>query len=334
MDTFYLILGIALLVLVAVDALWTALWVDGGAGPLSSRMSTWLWHSLLGLVGSRHHRGLSLFGPFFLVFGLLTWIGLLWAGWVFVFAGEPSSLQHSSDKSSADWAGRIYFVGYMMFTAGNGDYKPQGDVWQLVSAATNASGMILVTLALTYLISVLSAVVAKRALASDIAGLGSSSQDLLLTGWNGKDFRSLDFSLSALGSSLSALSQQYESYPILQYYHAARAAKSPIVAVAKLDEALSILHHGVPEDIRPNPALLHAARSSVESFLETMPGAFIDKAPHAPSAPDLSKLRDAGVPTVSEQHFASALEEASDRRRMLLGGVRDDGWEWKDVTGE
>lgn len=37
----YLVAGLALLVGVVADLLWTTLWVDGGAGPLSARLSTW-----------------------------------------------------------------------------------------------------------------------------------------------------------------------------------------------------------------------------------------------------------------------------------------------------
>ena len=327
----YLFLGIALLLLAVVDALWTTLWVDGGGGPLTSRSSTWLWRGQLRLIGRSHDRLLSLFGPFVLVLGLLIWIALLWAGWVFVFAAEEHSLQHSVDKTPADWAGRIYFVGYMMFTAGNGDYKPLGDGWQVLAAATNASGMVLVTLAITYLISVVGAVVAKRAFASQIAGLGGSPEKLVSGGWNGRDFHSLDIPLNSIASSLTALSQQYDAYPILQYYHAANKERSPILAIAKLDEALTVLRYGVPEDVRPNPAVLHSARSSVSSFLETMNDAFIKKAPEAPQPADLSKLAKEGIPTVDAAQFASDVQEIEDRRKKLLGIVRNDGWAWSDV---
>ena len=40
MTPVYLVPGISLLLVAVVDALWTTLWVDGGAGPVSSRLTT------------------------------------------------------------------------------------------------------------------------------------------------------------------------------------------------------------------------------------------------------------------------------------------------------
>ena len=79
-------LGVALIVAATVDLLWTALWVDGGAGPISARLSTATWRGLKA-VGSDHPRILSLAGPLILVFTLFAWIGLLWAGWTVLFLG-------------------------------------------------------------------------------------------------------------------------------------------------------------------------------------------------------------------------------------------------------
>ena len=47
-------------------------------------------------------------------------------------------------------------------------------------------------------------------------------------------------------------------------------------------------------------------------------------------APDLSALRAAGISTVSDDEFAAAVDDLSHRRRMLLGLVGNDGWNWED----
>jgi Ion channel len=330
MNLFLLLIGAALILIAFLDALWTTLWVDGSAGPVSSRMTTWAWRAVLAVVGRRRHRLLSLFGPFVLSMIVVLWVTLLWLGWTLVYAADALSLTHASDGTPADWAGRLYFVGYMMFTAGNGDYTPDGDAWQIAAALTNATGMLLATLAITYLLSVISAVVQKRAFASQVAGLGKSAAEIVESGWNGQDLRGLELPISTLSSELSQVTERYLAYPILQYYHAAKAEKSPVIAVALLDEALSIIRYAVPEQHRPSPAVLRSARSSVRSFLDTMPSAFIAPAPEAPPRPDLSAVRGAGIPTVAEEQFLHALHDLSERRRLLLGLVRNDGWEWTD----
>lgn len=325
-----LLLGITLLVVVVVDALWTTLWVDGSGGPITSWATTWMWRGALAAIGRQHHHRLSLFGPIILMSTVVMWIALLWAGWVVLFGSEGSSLLHAHNQTPADWSARFYFVGYMMFTAGNGDFSPNGDSWQVAGALTNASGMLVATLAITYLLSVVSAVVRKRAFASAVTGLGMEPEDVIRNAWDGRDLHTLDSTLNSLASQLSTLSEQYLSYPVLQYYHAARPDKSPILAIAVLDDALTLLRFGVHEEQRPNPVILRASRAAVASFLDTLPSAFIHAAPQAPPPPDLDRLRQLGIPTVNDADFAAALEQLTDRRRKLLGLVRNDGWNWRE----
>jgi hypothetical protein len=328
MNVLLFVIGIALVLIAFLDALWTTLWVDGNAGPVSSRLTTWCWRALLAAIGRRRHAALSLFGPFILMLVVVMWMVLLWAGWTLIYGAGEHSLLRASTQEPADWSARFYFVGYMMFTAGNGDFSPNGDGWQIAGAITNATGMLLATLAITYLLSVVSAVVQKRAFASQVTGLGNTAAEIVEGGWDGRNLRSLDLPISGLSSELAQLTERYLAYPVLQYYHAAKPQKSPVVAAALLDDALSLICFGVSAENRPSPAVIQAARASVRSFLDTLPSAFIDPAPNTPKAPDLSALRKAGIPTVSDEEFSRALEGISHRRRMLLGLVRNDGWDW------
>ncbi|WP_375263815.1 ion channel, partial [Palleronia sp.] len=320
--------GAGLVVLTFLDALWTTLWVDGSAGPISARITTWSWRGTLALFGRRRHRVQSLFGPFVLSLIVLLWVTMLWLGWTLIYGGEPLSLLHATTKTPADWSGRFYFVGYMLFTAGNGDYTPNGDVWQVLAALTNMTGMLLATLAITYVLSVVSAVVQKRAFASQVSGLGQTAAKIVASGWNGQHLRSLDLPLSSLSSQLSQMSERYRAYPVLQYYHAAERQKSPIVAVTLLDDALTLMKFGVPAEHQPSPAVLQSARASVESFLDTLPSAFIHPAPEAPPDPDLAAVADVGIPTLPQEQFVEEVEALSERRRRMLGLLRNDGWNW------
>lgn len=317
--------------LAIVDALWTALWVDGSAGPTTGRLTTWLWKGALRLLGRRRHRALSLMGPAILVATVAQWILLLWAGWVLLFAADPDSLQSSSSPGLPGWSGRIWYVGYTMFTVGNGDFVPAAGPWQVVSGLVALTGMSLVTLAVTYLLSVVSAVVAKRAFASQVSGLGRSAEEFVLSGWNGHDLHPLDRQLTDLSSQLSRLTEQYLSYPVLQYYHAASPEKSPVKAAAVLDDALLLMSGGVVAEQRPDPAALRTATSSVATFLEeTLEAASIDAAPEPPPRPHLRGLREHGIRTLDDDAFDRAVADRADRRRTVLGLVRGDGWTWEE----
>lgn len=311
--------------------LWTTLWVDGGGGFLTARLTTWAWRGVMAAVGRRHHEALSLFGPTILVSVMVLWGLLLWSGWVLVFSGDPASLVENSPRETpADWPSRVWFVAFAVSTMGNGDYTPSGGTWQLVASLTTLSGFFLASLVISYLVSILSAVVAKRSFAGQVSGLGETPVDLLKNTWNGESFRTLDLPLNSLSGMLGALTEQYLSYPILQYYHGARAAKSPAVGIAVLDEALTLLQYGVPERNRPTVAILHSARAGVAGYLETLQSAFIDPAEEAPPAPDLGKLREAGIPTVGDAEFEAALENLKERRRKLHGLLLADGWQWPE----
>jgi hypothetical protein len=150
-------------------------------------------------------------------------------------------------------------------------------------------------------------------------------------GWNGHDLHPLDRQLTELASQLSRITQQYLSYPVLQYYHAAAVSKSPVKAAAVLDDALTLLRFGVAPAARPDPAALRSARSAVQSLLDdALEAASIRPAPEPPPPPQLRRLRDAGLPVVREREFDAAVRDLGDRRRTMLGLVRGDGWDWED----
>lgn len=333
LNPIYLIVGSILLVVLAVDLIWTTLWVDGSGGPLSSRLSKGVWQ-LLRTVGSRHSRLLSLAGPLILVLTLSMWIGLLWIGWTLLFAGGEYTLIDTRYGGPATWSGRLYYVAYTMFTDGNGDFSPNGSTWQIASSFTTASGMLVATLGISYLLSILGAVSDKRAFASGVTGLGMESEEFVQSGWDGDSFENLNLVLDSLSDDLDMLAEQHKSYPILHYYHSESQAEASAVAVAILDDALTLLEHGVPDEEAPNGALIESTRASTHDYIQTLNGAFIDPADSPPPSPDLDRLRDSEVPTVDESVFAEELAELDQSRRMLFGAVKADAWHWPSENSE
>jgi hypothetical protein len=328
-----LAIGVVLLVLVVVDLLWTTLWADGGAGPLSARLSAWAWSGLR-IVASDRSRLLSIAGPAVLVLTLAAWVGLLWAGWTFVFAGSDTSLIDTSGGGPITWVERIYFVAYSMFTMGNGGYSPNGAAWQIATSLTTASGMLFVTLGVSYVLSVLGAVVDKRSFASTVTGIGTRGETIVRDAWDGEDLHELDLPLDTLGSEVSRLAQQHQAYPILHYYHSEDEGDASALAVAIFDEALTLLRFGVPEEHRPNEPLVDTARENTEGYIQTLSSKSIQPAEEPPPPPDLDRLRDAGVPTVSDEDFAARLDELTERRRKMRGVVTADAWRWPTVNDE
>lgn len=333
MNLIPLVLGVVLLVVAVVDLLWTTLWVEGGAGPLTTRVMEWTWRTMRKL-GGRRSRVLTLAGPVTLLLGLAVWIGLLWSGWTLVFAGAENSLIDTRDPGPISWVERFYFAGYSLFTMGNGDFTPKDGIWQIVTSLTTASGMLFITLIVSYVISVLEAVTQKRAFASNVSGLGQRGETIVRTAWDGERFQDLELPLNSFTSEINELTTNHQAYPVLHYFYTDQREYATVLSIVALDEALTLLRFGVPEDERPSKAILENARASVGNYLELVTSSFGHTAAQTPPSPDLDIVREADVPTVSDEMFSQSLSESEKRRKGLLGLVEADARDWPISDGD
>ncbi|MGM0847041.1 MAG: ion channel [Bacillota bacterium] len=328
MNELYLVMGSLILLFVAADLLWTTIWVDGGGGPLSRRVGKTCWF-ILRKINNTHFNILRLAGPMVLSLTLITWILLLWIGWTLVFMADANSILLSQEKTPAtSWTETIYYVGFTLFTLGIGDYVPEKGVWQLVTTIATGSGMLFITLSVSYVVSVLSGVVQKRSFAKNITGQGMDWVTIVKQSWNGKDYHNIDLFLKDLSSQLTMLTQQHKAYPILHYYHSEKNSESSAVALAILDEALTVYRFGVSEEIQPNKVWIKETRSSVGDYLETLHNVFFKPARKTPSPIDLQPLREEGMPVKPTPEFNIALSNLVERRERLLGLVEADAQEW------
>ena len=323
-----LLFGLLLLGAVVVDLLWTTLWIGGGSGPLTTRLSRGTWRSFRRATSK--DSTLSLAGPVILVLTLLVWLGLLWAGWTFVFlAGEPSLLS-TRTYAPAAWPDQGYFVAYSMFTMGNGDFTPAGGGWQVATSLTTGSGMLLVTLSITYVLSVLRAVTQARSFASGVTGLGRVGGEIVRRGWDPEreDFDDLDFQLTRLASQLDDVTEQHLSYPILHYYHSIRQRSATPRAVALLADVLLLLESGVADGHRADDVVRGSLASSIDSYLEVLESEAIDPAEELPPHPDLEDLRERDIPTVTDEAFDAGIDGHRSRRQLLNRALEQTGRRW------
>lgn len=333
MNLVLLVVGVLLLASLIFDLLWTTLWVEGGAGPLTSLLMAWVWRTLR-QFREIDSRVLTLSGPIILTVSLTTWIMLLWGGWAFIFASGESSIIDTVNRNPISWSDWVYFSGYTIFTLGNGDFAPQEGIWQLMTTLATASGMLFITLSVTYVLNVLSAITQKQSFASSVSGLGEHGTEILLTSWNGEEFEGLDLPLNTSTTQLNTLTSNHKAYPILHYFHSKQTSQSPTVSVTILDETLSLLQFGLSKQSRPSNTILKNAQTSVESYLDTVQSAFIEPADRSPPPPNLDTFREKELPTVSDGEFTTALEDMDERRRTLLGLVESDEREWSSQDSE
>ena len=329
MTEIYAILGILLLLLTILDFAWTTLWPDGGAGPVTKRVSLLLWIGIRWISKDRAAI-ISMAGPIILLATLLSWILLFWTGWTLLFAGDFTSIIDTNDTNPVSWVERWYVTGYLLFTLGVGDYIMKEGLWQILAILTAASGLVFITLGVTYILSVLDAVTQKRAFAQSVRGIGDNVTEIVGNSWNGRDFHDIDLLLNSFASQLSTLTSQHNAYPILHYYHSSKRDEELSVAVATLDEALTVFKYGMKEGHGPNKLLLHETRSTIESYIKTLRTGYVSPAELSPPIPDLDSMREKGLPAVPTDEFLDSMQDLSERRRALLGSLRDNGRSWPD----
>ena len=327
MNWLLLIAGSIILLWALIEGLWTTLWIDGGSAPVTSHMTSWIWKLWRGIYKQKRHKALSLAGPLVLSITVLSWIVFIWLGWSMIFYAESGSLATSSGEQ-ADFTGTLWYTAYTMFTVGNGDYKPQGDIWQILSSLVAFTGMGMVTLSITYLMQIISAVVTKRSFSSQVTSIAKAADDYVIAQWTGDSFGAIEMQLNALSGQLAQLNEQHMAYPILHYYHAKDADKSNAIALPVLDDALTIMMECTEEKYRPSATILISCRASISSYLKTLKAAHIHPRDEEPPLPDWEKLKQEEVPVCSKAAFEQAFRKNADRRKLLLGVNENAAWRW------
>ncbi len=87
-------------------------------------------------------------------------------------------------------------------------------------------------------------------------------------------------------------------------YHSRSRQQEFAVSVAALDEALTIISQAVDPAVRPHPGATTAARNAIEQLLAVVESTFHEPAGEVPPPPDLSGLREAGIPVAGDHEFA------------------------------
>ncbi|MDQ3931419.1 MAG: hypothetical protein M3252_01070 [Actinomycetota bacterium] len=326
------IAGAALLLATAYDLVRTVFDVGQGGGPITGRASTLLWRGVLALrTRGVSHRTVERLGIAVVLSVVATWLVVMWLGWTLTISGDPNAVVETATSRPATFWERAYFVVTSLFVLGPGEFQGGTTGWRFVVGGNAVTGLLVVTLSITYLLPIIEAASDRRSLAATIFALGDTPQDIVLSVWDGKDVSELHDHLTTLLPSLTSMGQRHLAYPVLHFFHSSSRRSAIAPAIAALDEALGIIRYGLDVPER-EPSSFTAARRVIGEFLPTLqlfPGGDDE-----PPPPQLDRLRDFGVPMRQADEFAKRLEADSGRRCLLLATVREDGWEWEDVVGD
>lgn len=314
------VIGVAVLLVVAYDLSRTTLAPASGAGPVTSTVGRFIWRTgHLGGPAPSSWR-LRILGPAVLGVTFAAWVLLVGLGWWLVVLFLDGLIE-SSTNQVATAGERLYFVFTTLATLGPGDILPTTGIARLATGMMAITGFVLLTLSVTYILPVITAVTQRRVQARTISELGISDAAIEARLDDPDATAQL---LSEVASELRVLTEKHLSYPILHYFHSPDRPTALAPSVAALDEAVGALSRRPPAD-RPAMLALVRFRGAVDDLLEVMENHL---GSHVP--PD---------PPARTPEVASAVEELVCRhgrdghRRWLAALVADAGWSWEDVTG-
>jgi hypothetical protein len=324
-----LILGVAVLGVAGVDVLWTVVAAGSGAGPLTARLSALAWRVALRLgrkEDDTRHALLAVFGLSIVVGMLLSWVVVASGAWLIIASATEGAVRVADTGEPADLLQRAAFVGYNLFTLGTGDLTAGEGLWQFLPSAIAATGVVALTLGVSYLVPLASAVAERRQLAQYVLSLGQTPELVLTCAWDGNGFGSLGQHLVALTPMVHLTGERHLTYPALAYFHSGRDEASSSLSVVILNDALALLRHGVDPKATLDQATLDTLDRTVGAYLNIVGGASISGDVEPLPPPALARLREAGIPTVDDAAFDAAISADAERRRLLTGLLVHDGW--------
>ena len=333
MEELYLVGGILLYILTALDIIKTTLSSSGG-GFIANKIGKGVWHALFLLSGKKGSSKLLQYaGPSVLVTVLLVWVIGLWGGFFLMLLSDPDSIKESTSPELALPIEKLYYAGFVVSTLGMGDYIATTHTWRMVSNVIAFTGLIFITVSITYFVQVLSATALQNKLATYINGLGRTPQHILINSWNGKDFSALSDKVSDLCQMIIQHTMNHHSYPIIHYYHKINPQQSIIPTMARLYDAYCLLEHAVKEEAKLNELDRSMIDKAFQAYHQTMLTDFIKEPDPDLPTPEQSTeiLKQRGIPVIDQQDIRSLSPQCTKQQILYANLLKKEGWSWEQV---
>ena len=317
METIQLIGGLLIIVLTFFDFFHTTL--SGKGFGWGSRALNFLLNRII--IQDRARTIFRYSGLIHLLVQTTAWLVLLVLGTFLVFTSGEEMVIGSSDHLPATITERFYYTCYLLSTLGIGDYVPGTDVSQIISGILSFSGFVLITTGLTYLLSVINAVLTKKQFTLYIFSLGQDVEELY-------DFFKKDKELTNFTSCAGNLREQilknatsYLAFPMVNYFLSREKRLELAVQIAALHEVLKILR--LEQD---KESLQYSEITTVLNSIATYLKMGLEGPNEEEHNPEQLKTlrsywRDYGF------DFPDDLKTD----RILSASLKHSGWSWKEV---
>ena len=321
-------LGACLVLVVLLDVFLTVLYARIGTGIISDRLARLTWRLLLGLAKLSGPRSsatvLSFCGPVILVLLVLAWaLGLTVGAALVMHPDLGTSIRASGGGDTpTDFVAALYAGGSSMAFVGASDFTPHTAAARLLFLFNSLVGASVISLTLSYLVQVYTALQQRNTLGLKVHFLASGTGDAaeLIAGLGPRgEFSSGYTNLADLAVEMTNAAEAHHFYSALFYfrfrdvrYSVSRISLVALDTVTLIKSALDDERHGWLKDTASVTQLLHVSMLLVK----TLEAAFLPGGvPEASEPPDaqaqerwrqrystaLGRLRQAGIQTVADE---------------------------------
>lgn len=260
MTIFATILGTVLIV-AALRDIFHELFHPSGTGGMSGMLMKAIWRLFRGLA-RRYPSVLTLAGPSILLTIIGSWVLILTVGWALVYwprLPEEFLLAPGLDPSDeGSFVDAFYLSLLTLTTLGYGNIAPVTDWLRVITPLETLIGFGLLTVGVTWVLSIYPALTRRRSLAQQIASIQDAESETGISVMRA-DATAAERTLDALTSQLVTVRGDLTQFPITYYFHSLDERSS---LPANIETLLRLAREGGGEGNPPAVRLRAGALSS------------------------------------------------------------------------
>jgi len=361
----YTAAGLVLLALVLFDIYATVLHSSARYGPVGESWNRSVWRvtraASFRLTRANRHRLLNMVGPLLLPLLIVVYVILLVLSFALVYYPHvPSGFTFGVRHPEPGWMDAIYFSGVTLTTVGYGDVVPREAGLRFLALFEAASGLVVISLAITYMLTVYTALERKRAVALSLyhqAGEGADVAGLIAHHFVEGRFYGLRDALRTVTRDLQGLLESHIDHPVIHYFHPTEVHKGTPRVLFILLETCAVIRSALDReqnaDLRNYPevrtldaAARHVLRQLVSSLDLERRERPRRRTPREADEDEgrwrrrydetVARLRDSGISVRddTEQGWEEYRAQREDWESKLQRLSLHLGYDWDEVTGD